>query len=146
MPLTEFAMSILNAFLIIIAYCSIFTFITMLCSEITVSITACTLIFISIVVAQMTTGYTANLTPYITNTYYEDGQEYIVSQEPSPNYPGEKIVKRAKMVYLSLPQGQAHKIASGDTRYLYEMPMYSIILIGATNIIGVYLFNRKELK
>ena len=50
------------------------------------------------------------------------------------------------MIYLSIPQGQAMEIGSNDSEYLRQMPIYSIILICAINILGIYVFSKKELK
>ena len=91
-------------------------------------------------------GYIANQPKYTTNSYYEDGKEYIISQEINPNYPGDEKVKMAKTIYLIIPQGQASKIANMDTEVIYKMPIYSFIIISIINIGGIYLFSKKELK
>lgn len=147
MTVLEFLMCILNVILIIIAFCSIYTFITMICSEITVSTTICILLFIAMFIAQSSFGLTANADPYITNTYTdENGVTEIISQKPDPRYPGDEIVKIARAIYLLIPQGQAMEIGSGSTEYLYQMPIYSVIVICIINMIGIYLFTKKELK
>lgn len=97
-------------------------------------------------VAQGSFSFIANQSPFITSSYWEDGKEYILSQEPDPNYPGDNVVKIAKILYLVNPQGQAMDIGSGDAKNLYVMPIYSSILIVALNILGVYVFSKKELK
>lgn len=146
MPLSQFALSILDVILVIISYCSIFNFVTMLCSEITVSTIICILIFIAMFIAKCSLSLTINTNQYIINSYWEDGVEYIISQEPDPNYPGEQKVKLARTIYFFIPQGQADDIASEKTEYLSRMPIYSIILISIINIGGIYLFTKKELK
>ena len=55
-------------------------------------------------------------------------------------------VNLAKTIYLFTPQGQATKIANMDIESLYQMPIYSVSLMIIINIIGLYLFSRKELK
>ena len=90
--------------------------------------------------------YTANCSKYITNSYWEDGKQYIISQELNPNYPGDEKVEFAKTIYLTILQGQASKIANMDTEVIYKIPIYSIILISIINIGGMYLFSKKELK
>lgn len=146
MPLSQFVLSILNVILVIIAYCSIFNFITMLFSEITVSTTVCIVLFIAMFIADSSLSLTINTSQYITNSYWEDGIEYIISQELDPNYPGEQVIKIARTIYFFIPQGQADDIASGKTEYLSQMPIYSIILISVINVGGIYLFTKKELK
>lgn len=146
MPISEFVMTIFNVILIIISFCSIFNLIAMICSEITISTAICIILFIAMFVAQGSFSFTANQSPFITSSYWEDGKEYILSQEPDPNYPGDNVVKIAKILYLVNPQGQAMDIGSVDTKKLYVMPIYSSILIVALNILGVYVFSKKELK
>lgn len=146
MPLSYLAMNMLNTFLIIIVYCSIFHFITMICSEITVSAIISILFFIIMFVAEASLGYIANSPKYITNSYWENGVQEIISQEPNPNYPGDSKVKLAKTIYLFIPQGQASKIANMDMESSNQMPIYSLTLILAVNLVGIYLFLRRELK
>ena len=147
MSLSQFAIILLNTGLIIISFCSIFNFISMICSEITVSTTICIILFITMFIAEGSISLTANTDKYITHTYTdENGVSHIVSQELDPNYPGDEKVKQARMIYLSIPQGQAMEIGINDSEYLKQMPIYSIILICAINILGIYVFCKKELK
>ena len=146
MSISQFLMSVLNVILIIIAYCSIFNFIAMVCTEITVSTIICILLFIIMFIAQGAFSLTANQSPYIKHTYHENGKEYVISQDPNPNYPGDEAVRLAKNIYLLIPQGQAMEIGNSDTEYLYQMPIYSTVLIAIMNICGIYIFSRKELK
>ena len=52
MSLSQFAMVLLNTVLVIISFCSIFNFISMICSEITVSTTICIILFITMFIAE----------------------------------------------------------------------------------------------
>ncbi len=147
MPLTEFAMIFLNIALIITLFCSIFNFITMICSEITVSTTANIFLFIAMFIAVSSLSLIADSDKYIKHTFSDEtGTQHIISQELNPNYPGDQKVKTARIIYLSLPQGQAMEIGDSNTEYLYEMPIYSIILIILVNVLGLYIFSKKELK
>ena len=143
-PLREFAMCMLNTFLIIIVYCSIYNFVAMICSEITVSTIICMGIFIAMFVADTAISYIANSSKYITHSYSENDVQYIINQEPDPNYPGDEKVKLAQTVELLMPEGQAIHIS--NTNYSYKMPIYSISEILVFNIAGIYLFSKKELK
>ena len=146
LPITDYFMFILNGLLVIITYCSIYNLITMICPEITVATVISIITFIIMFIVEAYVGYIANQPKYTTNSYYEDGKEYIVSQEINPNYPGDEKVKIAKTIYLIIPQGQASKIANMDTEVIYKMPIYSLIIISIINIGGIYLFSKKELK
>lgn len=147
MSILQFSISILNTILIIIAYCSIFNFVTMLCSEITVSTTICLLLFITMFIVQGSLGLTVNSKKYIEHTFYdENGNRYVLSQEPNPNYPGDQKVKIAKVIYLLIPNAQANEVQNNSFENTNQMPFYSISLIIVVNIVGIYLFSKKELK
>ncbi len=166
MPISQLLIIILNSILIIITYCSIYNLISMKCSEITVSVVICVVIFAIMFVAEILIGETANKPKYITSASWDNGVRIILSQEPNPNYPGDNIVNLAKNINLLLPQGQANLITNSklmtseeiseqlytkeeieeSIKSLYQMPIYSIILISVINISGLYLFSKKELK
>lgn len=146
LPITDYFMFILNSLLVIITYCSIYNLISMICPEITVATVISIITFIIMFIVEASVGYIANQPKYTTNSYYEDGKEYIISQEINPNYPGDEKVKMAKTIYLIIPQGQASKIANMDTEVIYKIPIYSFIIISIINIGGIYLFSKKELK
>lgn len=147
MPLSQFLMAILNEFLIIIAFCTIYNFVAMLFSEITISTTICIILFIAMFIISGSLALTISSKDYINILYYdENGEGNIVSQTINPNYPGEQKIKIAKTIYYFMPQGQAEEIQSGKTEYLSKLPFYSITLIGVVNIVGIYLFTKKELK
>ena len=144
---TEFMIVLLNTILIIISFCSIYNFISMICSEITISTTICIIVFIAMFIAQGAFSLTAHSSKYIENAFYdENGNKHIISQEPNPNYPGDEKVKQARMIYLLIPQGQAMEIGNNDLTYSSQMIISSIILIGVVNIVGVCIFSKKELK
>ena len=114
----------------------------------------------------MIIGETANQPKYITSSIWDNGVRTIVSQELNPNYPGDDIVNFAKTIYLLLPQGQANLIKNSkltdsneireqlytreeieeNIKKLYQMPIYSLIVISVINMGGLYLFSKKELK
>ena len=146
MSFSQFTIVLLNTALVIISFCSIYNFITMICSEITISISICIILFVAMFVAQAALGFTANSRKYIEHDFWDNGNKYIISQEPDPNYPGDEKVKQARTLYLSIPQGQAMKIGGNDLTYSAQMAISSIILIGVVNIVGVCIFSKKELK
>jgi len=124
----------------------------MICSEITISTTINILIFIALYIITASLSYTIDIPQYINSTYYDtDETQHIISQEINPNYPGEEKIRIAKTIYLSIPQGQATEISNIDIQNigninLYQLPIYSMPLVTSINMIGIYLFFRKELK
>ena len=94
MSFSQFAIVLLNTALVIISFCSIYNFITMICSEITISTTICIILFIVMFIVQGAFGLTAYANKYIENAFYdENGNKHIISQELDPNYPGDEKVK-----------------------------------------------------
>lgn len=147
LSISQILLCILNSFLVIVEYCSIFNFITMNSSEITFSTVASIIIFIAICVIEQYFGYIANSQKFINNTFIdENGNEQIISQEPNPNYPGDSKVKIAKIVYYSIPLGQANKISNLDFESLNILPIFSISAIFLLNLLGIFLFLKKEIK
>ena len=146
MTLTQFLMTMLNTTLIIISFCTIYNFIAMLCSDITLSTIICIILFIALFILQEALGSIVHVNKYIENGYFENGNKHIISQEPNPNYPGDDKVKQARLFYLAIPEGQAMEIKNTRLEYLKQMPIYSITLIIIINILGIYIFSKKELK
>ena len=94
MSMPDFAMNCLNTILIIISFCTIFNFISLICSEITVATTISMLLFIAMFIAQGAFAITATASPYIIH-FDTEGNE-IITQELDPRYPGDAKVKMAK--------------------------------------------------
>lgn len=147
MTTSEIVLNIVNAVLVIIAFCSLFNFITMLCSEITISTTVCILLFIGMFILSSSLSLVINQEPYhYTYSTDENGVRTIVSQEPNYSYPGEQKIKIARTIYMFLPQAQAGEISNAEPEYMNQMPAYSIAFIVIVNLVGIYLFSKKELK
>lgn len=160
-----------NTILIIIAYCTIFNFITMLCSEITISTIICTLLFISMFVICSGFSTTVNANKYIESIIINENGETIVEKMQNPNYPSEQKMKIAKIIYYTLPVGSAQEIQTASSAFdflnsnitsnslstikqsqnknfsnLQSSLSYLIILIMVLNFVGIFIFNKKELK
>lgn len=116
----------------------------MICCEITVSTIICTLLFITLFIAQGAFSITANESPYLKEI--DQNGNIIVTNEPNLAYPGDFKVKIARVFYLLNPEGQAMELGGKETDYLNIMPIYSAGLILVINTIGIVLFNIEELK
>ena len=159
------SMSILDTILIIIVYCSIFNFVSMIFSEATVSTIINVIILIIFFVLAFYFGSTANEPKYygsiITDKY---GKVTVTDKYPNPNYPGDEKVRFAKNVELSTPVGQAFSIFTleDDTSMsaldddnailntkediLCAILIYSVTEICIINILGISIFSKRELK
>ena len=153
--------TILYILLIIIEYCSIFNFVSMICSEITASMIINILSFFIIFSIGAYLGGIANSSKYINGTYTDENNiTTIVNQEINPNYPGDEKVKMAKIICLFIPEEQAGSLMDEASRvklnqiedleikneFLRYTPICAIVLIGFVNITGAYVFGKKDLK
>ena len=64
LSIQDIVIKLISSILVIIAFCTIFNFITILCKEITTSLTICTLLFIVLFVMQAAISPIANQLPY----------------------------------------------------------------------------------
>lgn len=145
LSMQDLIIKLINSILIIIAFCTIFNFITMLCKEPTTALTICTLLFIVLFVIQAAISPTAHQLPY--QKAIDSNGNIIVTNEPNLAY-NEFKVKTAKMLYLLNPEGQAMEVYNNIEvpSFLKQLPIYSCGLIIILNTLGIVLFNRKELK
>lgn len=128
----------------------------MICSDISISVVVCTIVFIALFVFESGIMTVAEAKPYIESVSFdENGEVVVVDKTPNPNYPGDDKVKQAKFVYLSIPTGEASEITASymskelrneRLENLKLIPKYSIIWIVGINILGAFIFNKKELK
>lgn len=148
MQIFQFVMNILNTGLIILSFCSIYNFITMICSDITVSTTICIFLFIAMFILSASTQYALiDIQPTIKEyEINENGEQFVVDEKPNPNYPGSIKYNIMKAIYLLNPESQATEIQSRSTEYIYEMPIYSIGLTIVISIGGIWIFSKKQLK
>ena len=167
MDLSQLILIILNTILIIIAYCTIFNCITMLSSEITISTIICILLFITMFVICSGLNTIVNASKYTESVTITESGEHIAEKIPNSNYPSELKMKTAKMIYYTLPVGSAQEIQAASSAYDYlntnllstfkesqnknfnnlkESPSYLITLIIFLNLVGIFIFNKKELK
>lgn len=147
--------------LIIVVYCTIYNFITMLCKDASISIITCVIIFVIMFVAMMFVSTKLMEKPYTKITHYkENGEIEFIDKKINPNYPSETTIKIYKVINYLLPTGQAsilqnasaEKIAPDEyeinqtKQYLSEMPFYAVSEIVLLNILGILIFKRQELK
>lgn len=159
-PIDKLLFILLDMVLIIIAYSSIFNFITLICSDITIATVACILVFISMfVVSEFVVSPTANDKKYYSSYVTNENGEIIETQKHlNPNYVGDFAKQVYKNILYIIPSGQAFQIQTTmsnlsfeNDRYMTDTDiklagLYSLGLIIAINGIGIYFFKRKDLK
>lgn len=159
-PIDKFLFILLDMVLIIIAYSSIFNFITLMCSDITIATVVCILVFIGMfVVSEFVVSPIANDKKYYSNYVTNENGEVIETQKHlNPNYVGDFAKQVYKNILYIIPSGQASQIQSTMSNLSYENDrymtdtdiklagLYSLGLIIVINGIGIYFFKRKDLK
>ncbi len=76
-----------------------------------------------------------------------NGVAHIIESEPNPNYPSEFTRTISKVILYIMPTGQAlEMIPYEEGKDMQEFLLYSLGTILVVNGIGIYLFNKKELK
>ena len=132
-------------FVTVIAYSSIFTFITMIISNKT--ITAIVSIMFSFGLMMIALICLNKLeAPKMIQEATMVGGETKIEEVLNPKYPSEA----KKKVYQALldinPTGQMFQIAGRTTPNLKILPIYSLGIVVIFTSIGIILFNKKELK
>jgi len=148
MTLSQFCIILLNIIMIIVTYATIFTTISLLCSDITISTVINIILVLLMYVAGQSLYLTANSEEFIyCTTYYEEGKVEREIIGINPNYPGETKKKICKFILYIMPTGQASILSNNsDSTDKNILLLYSIGVTVIFATIGGFLFNKKELK
>lgn len=154
MTFSQFAFILLDMIMIIIAYSSIFNFIALICSNITISTVTSLLLILIMFVTDMFLSPTANSTEYIQKNIVMDEQGNVTYEVvKNEDYPGKLVQTICKTISNFNPVSQAIEISGNkinmneeDFNNMKVYPLYSLGLIIIITAIGIYLFNIKELK
>ncbi len=143
----QYAILLLEIIFVISSFSSVFTLISFAFSNVTFSTSAGMLIFLGFYIICTNLAYPVNMPEYITNSYYdEQGIEHITESIVNPNYPSKEKMFIYKNIYYAIPAGQALEItAKVEEVDTFNLILYSIGSIFVVNIIGVFIFNKKEL-
>ena len=154
MSFLQLAVILLDIIMIIIVYSSIFNFIALICSNITISTVTSLLLILIMFVTDMFLSPTANSTEYIQKNIVMDEQGNVTYEVvKNEDYPGKLVQTICKTISNFNPVSQAIEISGNkiemneeDFNNLKRYPLYSLGLIIIITAIGIYLFNIKELK
>ena len=161
LPFNQFIQMLLHIITIIIMYSTIFNCITLLCNDITVSTVICIIFVFIMFLSDGTLSMIEHSEKYnYQYAYNEHGEATREIIGLNPNYPGETKKQIAKVLRNFTPIGHTNQIneAVGEQinqimmNYKGEIPnttnllWYSLGIIILINTIGIYLFNKKELK
>ena len=164
LTLQELSMCIIDTILIIIVYCSIYNFVSMIFSEATISTIINVIILVLFFVLAFYYGKTSDERKYYGSITSKDGIVTSINRYPNPNYPGDEKVNFAKNVEFSTPVGQAfamfnleeytsmsalyddNAIFNTKEKILRAILIYSVAEICIINILGISIFSKRELK
>ena len=154
MSFLQLVVILLDIIMIIIVYSSIFNFIALICSNITISTVSSLLLILIMFVIDMLLSPTANSTEYIQKNIVMDEQGNVTYEVvKNEDYPGKLVQTICKTISNFNPVSQAIEISGNkiemneeDFNNLKRYPLYSLGLIIIITAIGIYLFNIKELK
>lgn len=148
MPFSEVTFKIIETLFVIVAYASIFNLITMLTDNITFATAICMLLFLAMYITGSILSPIVNCPKYFTETIYdESGNIEGINKEINPNYPSDIKMKISKAIYYAIPTGSAIQISNTNenTDNWILFSELSIVII-MSNGIGIYVFNKKDLK
>ena len=132
----------------IVCYTTIFSFVTLICSEITLStIINIVLILVMFVVTQFLMQIVESREFVYSTSYGENGE--ILSQEiigKNPNYPGENVKEICKRILCTIPTGQVDIILNNMENTDKQILLYSTGVSIVISLLGIIIFNKKELK
>lgn len=161
LPVIEFAKLLLHIVLIIVMYSTIFNCITLLCNDITISTVLCIICVFIMFLADLFFSQIVHSEKYkyMTN-YNENGEPYREIIGVNPDYPGETKIQIVKIIRNFIPVSQSNQINEviservsnkmmnfkNETSDTINLIGYSLGFIIVINVIGIYFFNKKELK
>lgn len=148
MSFSNFFILFIEMFAIIVAYSSIFNLITLACPDMTVATIICMLLFLVMYIVTSSLTSIINAPEYITHTLTDDsGNIQVISEEPNPNYPGKVKMIISKLLYYIIPTGSAMQMAGNiDNIDVVLSLSYLVTIIILSNVFGICIFNRKDLK
>ena len=136
---------IVTAFLLAIAFSSIYTLISMLNHSKAITAVICILLaFLLLFVGGQLNKMLNEPERNMSVVMSENGQEY--EEIPNPHYLNEGERKIVQFVYDFIPGGQVIQCMSLEATNLPLLPLYSFIIILLTTGIGLLCFKKKDLK
>ncbi len=144
---------ILGTFATMIAFCTIFTTISMICQNKAASVVMCTVILISLFVLSINIFAKLAVEPY-TNYFGAEvtanGETVInysdVKSVPNPDYLTGTVREVYEFFNDFLPTGQAIQYMSLEAVDLWQMPVYSLCISIFAALVGIIIFRRENIK
>lgn len=136
------------SFVTTLAFCSIFTLVSMLCQNRAVTTVICILGVFALLFAAAFINSKLEAPEYYDSYVMTDssGVPMEVERVANPEY----LRGTERQVYQFfldfLPAGQVLQFCSHSAQHLWQMPLYSLIILLSTTAAGVFVFRRKDIK
>lgn len=147
-PASTFLFTLFRMLMIIVAYSSIFTFISMTCSNRTVSCIACLLLIFAMLMAALLLFDIITTPEFIEKAEIINEQtgEFKIITERNSRYPSELKMLICQTLQKTSPAGQSFQMTLEMEENTKTLPLYSAVLSLVFTGAGAFLFKRKELK
>ena len=141
----DLVIRILIAFVTIIAYSSIFTFLATIISNKTITAVVSIMFAFLLMMVALTCFNVLEAPRYINESTMTNG-EIKIEQVLNPKYPSEKKRKIYQYLLDINPAGQMYQITGRKVTDLKIFPLYSLGIIIVFTTTGLVMFKKKELK
>jgi len=135
-------------YLMIVSYCSIFTFLMMLISNKAITAIISVVLAFGMLICALINLSVLSESEYIhtADIINMETSEFVYKEVPNPKYPSEQKKKVHQTLLDINPAGQAFQIVGRTVPNLNILPIYSLGIIILFTSFGIRLFKKKELK
>ena len=147
MSMGAVAVLILVAFMMVIASTALFTLLCMLNQNKAIAAVICILIIVALLVLATMINARLEAPQFYDNYVFTDSVgSTSAGQEVNPQYLS-GMKREVYQFFLDfLPTGQAVEISMQSTPHLWQMPLYSLLIIFVSTGCGLLCFRKKDLK
>ena len=137
---------ILGNLLAVAVYCSLFTWIQLLCSNRAGAVVIALLLTLVLLVAGTAMIGRLQEPEWISYvSYNQQGEMVMEPLQSNPNYLKGPVRTLFQTIVNLLPTGQAFSLAGGGDESLPLLPLYSLGLIALTTGLGIWGFRKKDI-
>ena len=132
-------------FILMLSYCSLFTFFAMIISNKTITAIVSIMVAFGLLMTALTCLNVLEAPKSVQTLTMVEGEPQF-EEIPNPKYPSEMKRKICQTLLDVTPSGQALQVAGRMTPDLKILPLYSLGVVIVFTATGLFLFKKKELK
>lgn len=137
---------IIDGTAVMLAYAAIVTIVSMLSKSTTASIVICLLTLIIATFVFLSISFKVNQPDMIAETSFNELGELVEVMVPNPDRPKPQLKAFYQFCLDFFPSGQVLQLSKGEKFHDWQMLLYSLGIIAATNAGGCLAFRRLDLK